>query len=177
MRQLTFAIAAIAALFVFAGTASAQGYRHNSTSIVVGPGGFGISVSKGSHGRHGGRDVNIDVFSGPYGTSVGVGVHRDRGWNRGPVYRQPQRWNQHQRWNQPIYQPVYQPIMVQVVEVIETWEPEVVYDQWGRPVYTGRQVLVSRQVTRTVQADWDYSYSAYYYQNSRGVRCRYNGRW
>ncbi|MGD9682957.1 MAG: hypothetical protein AB7W16_17350 [Candidatus Obscuribacterales bacterium] len=176
MRQLTFAIAAIAVLFVFAGPASAQGYRHNNTSIVVGPGGFGISISKGSHGRHGGRDVNIDVFSGPFGTGVGVGVHRNGGWHQGPIHRHPQRWNQQQRWNQPSYQ-IYQPISVQVVEVIQSYEPEVVYDQWGRPVYTGRQVLVTTQVTRTVQASWDYSNNGYYYHNSRGVRCRYNGRW
>lgn len=172
MRQLTFAIAAIAALFVFAGTASAQGHRHTNTSIFAGPGGFGISISKGSHGPHGGRNVNIDVFSGPHGTSVGVGVNRNRGWHRGPVFRQPP-----VVYRQPQVRPRYQPIQVQVVEVVEVWEPEVVYDQWGRPVYTGRQVLVYREVTRTVQANWDYDNSGYYYWDARGVRCRYNGRW
>lgn len=175
MRQIMIAVTAFAAMFLFAGTASAQSHTHRSSSIYVGNGGFGISINKSQHGRHGGRNVNIDVFSGPYGTSVGVGVHNNRGWHNGPVYRQPYPVY---RQPYPVYrQPVYQPIMVQVVEIVVSYEPEVIYDQWGRPCYTGRQVQVTRQVTRTVQASWDQYSDGYYYHDNRGVRCRYNGRW
>lgn len=134
----------VAALFV-GGTAQAQ-----SVSVRIGNGYSGLSIYSGH--RHGGWD------------NRGWDYRYDRRWdNRGWDYRYDHRWQNPRVYvPAPIYRDNCGPrygcgggsnaITVRV--------PEVVYDRYGRPCYTGRERLVT--------AYYDYRYGGYVYTDQTG---------
>lgn len=137
MKKFAIVLSVLAAALFVGGTAQAQ-----SVSVRIGNGYSGLSIYSGHH--HGGWNNRWD----------------NRRWdNRGYDYRGYD-YRYDYRRPAPIYRDNCGPRYGCGSDAITVRVPEVVYDRYGRPCYTGRERLVT--------AYYDYRYGGYVYTDQTG---------